>query len=100
MRARWCEMKESNDTVSERWYRIWKVTALQACMQKQCDESISAALQFEIEWSVFDLKIRQQQSIISTVSVLCRLFETYIHWIQTSRSVRTAKSHLTLSLMT
>jgi len=69
-------------------------------VQKQCDESILTALQFEIEQFIFDLKVRQQQSVISTVSVLCRLFETYIHWIWVSRSVRTAKSHLTLSLMT
>jgi len=60
VRARWCEMKESNDTVSERWYRIWKVTALQVCMQKQCDESILTALWFEIKWSVFDLKVKWQ----------------------------------------
>ncbi len=93
-------MRESDDTVSEKWYRIWKVTALQACMQKQCDESILTALQFRIEQSVFDLKVRQQQSVISTVSVLCRLFKTYIHWIWASRSAETAKSHLTLSLIT
>ncbi len=37
-------MRKSNDTVSERWYKIWKVIALQACMQKQCDKLISAAL--------------------------------------------------------
>jgi len=69
-------------------------------MQKWCSKSILTALQFEIEQLIFDLKVRQQWSIISTVSVLCRLFETYIHWIWTFRSVKTAKSHLTLSLMT
>ncbi len=92
-------MKESNDTVSERWYRIWKVTALQAYVWKQCGESILTALQFGIKWFIFDLKVRQQQNVISTVSVLCELFEIYTHWIWTSRSAETAKSHLTLSLM-
>ncbi len=72
-------MRKSNDIVSERWYKIWKVTALQACVQKQCDESILTALQFEIEQSVFNLKVRWQQSVIFTVLVLCELFETYIH---------------------
>ncbi len=100
MRARQCEMKESNDTVSERWYRTWKATALQACMQKWCGGSISAALQFRIKWLIFDSKVKQQQSTISTVSVLCRLFETYAHQIWASRSVKTARSHLTSSLMT
>jgi len=52
-------MRDSNDIVSERWYRIWKVTASQICMQKQCDESILTALQFEIEQLIFDLKVRQ-----------------------------------------
>jgi len=72
-------MKESDDTVSERWYRIWKVTALQAYMWKWCDRLILTALWFEIEQSVFNLKIKQQQNVISTVLVLCRLFKTYIH---------------------
>ena len=72
-------MRESDDTVSEKWYRIWKVTALQACMQKQCDESILTTLWFEIEQLIFNLKIKQQQSVISTVLVLCRLFKIYIH---------------------
>ena len=93
-------MKESNDTVSERWYRTWKVTASQACVWKQCDKLILTTLWFEIEWLIFDSKVRQQWSVISTVSVLCRLFKTYIHWIWASRSAETAKSHLTLSLMT
>jgi len=93
-------MKKSDYTVSKRWYRIWKVTALQACMQKWCDESILTALWFRIKQFIFDLKVKWQQSVISTVSVLCRLFKTYIHWIWAFRSVRTAKSHLTLSLMT
>jgi len=93
-------MKESNDTVSERWYRTWKVTASQACVWKQCGRSILTALQFRIEQSVFDLKVRQQQSVIFTVSVLCELFETYAHQIWAFRSIRTAKSHLTSSLMT
>ncbi len=79
MRVKQCEMKESNDIVSERWYRIWKVTALQACMWKWCDESILTALWFEIEQSIFSLKVKQQQSVISMISVLCRLFETYVH---------------------
>ncbi len=51
-------MKKSDDTVSERWYRIWKVIALQACMQKWCDRSILTALWFKIEWSVFNLKVK------------------------------------------
>jgi len=68
-------------------------------MQKWCGRSILTALWFEIEQLIFDLKIRQQQSVISTVLVLCRLFETYIHWIWAFKSVKTAKSHLTLSLM-
>ncbi len=51
-------MKESNDTVSKRWYRIWKVTASQACVQKQCGESISAALWFRIKQLIFDLKVK------------------------------------------
>jgi len=72
-------MRENDDIVSERWYRIWKVTALQACVQKWCDESILTALWFGIEQLIFDLKVKQQQSIISTVSVLCKLFEIYIH---------------------
>jgi len=93
-------MKESNDIVFKRWYRTWKVTALQACMQKWCGESISAVLWFEIEQFIFDLKVKQWWSVISTVSVLCRLFETYTHWIWAFRSAETAKSHLTLSLMT
>ena len=79
MKTRQCEMKESNDIIFKRWYRIWKVTALQVCMQKQCDESILTALQFEIEQLIFNLKVRQQWSVISTVSVLCRLFKTYVH---------------------
>ncbi len=74
-------MRESNDTVFKRWYKIWKVTALQACMQKQCNELILATLWFEIKQSVFNSKVKQQQSIISIVLVLCRLFETYIYWI-------------------
>ena len=72
-------MRKSNDTISERWYRIWKVIALQVYVQKWCNESILIALQFEIEQLIFNLKVRQQQSVISTVSVLCKLFETYIH---------------------
>ncbi len=99
MRIRQCEIRKSNDTVSKRWYRIWKVTALQACVQKWCGESILTALWFGIEWLIFDLKVKWWQSVISTVSVLCRLFETYIHQIWAFRSVKTAKSHLTLSLM-
>ncbi len=79
MKTRQCEMRESNDIISERWYRIWKVTALQVCIQKQCSESILTVLWFEIEQLIFNLKVRQQQSIISTISVLCRLFKTYIH---------------------
>jgi len=59
VKTRQCEIKESNDTVSERWYRIWKVTALQVCVWKWCDESILTALQFEIEQFIFDLKVRQ-----------------------------------------
>ncbi len=74
-------MRESNDTVFKRWYKIWKVTALQACMQKQCNELILTTLWFEIKQSVFNSKVKQQQSIISIVLVLCRLFETYIYWI-------------------
>jgi len=60
VRTRQCEMKESNDIVFKRWYKIWKVTALQVCVQKWCNESILTALQFEIEQSVFDSEIRQQ----------------------------------------
>ncbi len=93
-------MRESNDIISKRWYRIWKVTASQVCMQKQCDRSILTALWFRIKQSVFDSKVKQQQSVISTVSVSCRLFETYVHQIWAFRSVKTAKSHLTSSLMT
>ncbi len=93
-------MRKSNDTVFKRWYRIWKVTASQIYVQKQCDESILTALWFEIKQLIFDSKVKQQQSIISTVLVLCRFFKIYIHWIWASKSVRTAKSHLTLSLMT
>ena len=40
-----------------------------------------SALWFEIEQFIFDLKVKQWWSVISTVSVLCRLFETYTHWI-------------------
>jgi len=58
-----------------------------------------SALWFEIEQSVFNLKVRQQWSVISIISVLCRLFETYIHQIWVFRSVKTVKSYLTLSLM-
>ncbi len=72
-------MRKSNDTISKRWYRTWKVIALQVYMQKWCNESILIALQFEIKQLIFDLKVRQQWSIISTVSVLCKLFEIYAH---------------------
>ncbi len=72
-------MRKSNDTISERWYRIWKVIALQVYVQKWCNESILIALQFEIEQLIFNLKVRQQWSIISTVLVLCELFEIYVH---------------------
>ncbi len=59
MRARQCEIRENDDTVFKRWYRIWKVTALQACMWKWCDELILAALWFRIEWFIFNLKVKQ-----------------------------------------
>jgi len=87
-------MKESNDIVSERWYRIWKATALQACMQKWCDESILTALWFEIEQLIFNSKVRQQQSVISTVSVLCRLFETYAHQIWAHSTTKQSSLYL------
>jgi len=51
-------MKESNDIVFKRWYRIWKVTALQACVWKWCDELILTTLQFEIKQFIFNLKIK------------------------------------------
>jgi len=48
---------------------------------KWCDESILTALWFRIKQLIFDLKVRQWQSAISTVSVLCKLFKIYAHQI-------------------
>ncbi len=87
-------MRESNDIVSERWYRTWKATALQACMQKQCGGSILAALWFGIEQLIFDLKVKWWWSAISTVSVLCRLFETYVHQIWAHSTTKQSSLYL------
>jgi len=53
-------MKESNNIVFKRWYRIWKVTALQVYIWKWCNELILTALQFRIEQFIFNLKVKQQ----------------------------------------
>lgn len=48
-------------------------------MQKQCSESISAMLQSKIKQLIFSSDVKQQQSVIFMISVLCKLFKAYTH---------------------
>lgn len=59
MKTRQNEMKKNNNIVFKKWYRVKKVTALQAYVWRQYDESILIVLWFEIEWLIFDLNVKQ-----------------------------------------